>query len=77
MHMLPFFVGGIIFVPIGLALAIFRRRWSLLFVRLDNYSKMPESKRRSRPINFLVVGIAWAIVGVGWIIIALLNQPWR
>ncbi|MEO6533580.1 MAG: hypothetical protein ABIO06_08405 [Pseudolysinimonas sp.] len=77
MHMLPFFVGGIIFVLIGAVQAVFCRRWSALSVRFENYINMPESKRRSKPLNFLIVGIAWALVGAGWIIIALLNQPWR
>ena len=75
--MLPFFIGGIIFVPLGAVFAIFRRRWSALFVRLENYANVPESKRRSRPRNFLFLGAVWALVGVGWILIALVNQPWR
>lgn len=77
MHMLPFIVGGFVFVLLGLTLALFRKRWSMVFARLDNYAKVPAQERRSRPMNFLVVGTVWGFVGVGWVVIALLNQPWR
>lgn len=77
MHMLPFFIGCIVFVLMGLTMALFRRRWSTVFTRLDDYAKVPAPRRRSRPLNFLIVGLVWAGVGVGWIIIALINQPWR
>jgi len=73
--MLPFFVGGIIFVLLGATLTIFRGHWRALSARFENYINVPESKRRSRPRNFLIVGTAWALVGAGWILIALMNQP--
>ncbi len=76
-HMFPFFIGGLIFVPLGAAMAIFRNRWSALSSRLENYANVPEAKRRAKPLNYLVVGIVWTLVGVAWIILALLNQPWR